>query len=179
MRDAERRSVGIDVAKVTPDVQVRQTDARWSVANDEAGSRKLVEQLRTVAPTQVVLETTGGYELAVVSARAAAALPVVFVNPSQVRDFAKATGLLAKTDRLDTADLAHFPERVRPEARPLATSEQQELDALLTRRRQLIETLAAEKNRLGQVFVRGGQSNRTRWRSHRYRSPAISNTNPR
>jgi len=87
MREAERRCVGIDVAKATLDVQVRPSDERWSVANDEAGIRTLVEQLRAVAQTQVVLEATGGYELAVVSALATAALPVVVVNPRQVRDF--------------------------------------------------------------------------------------------
>lgn len=166
MREAERRCVGIDVAKATLDVQVRPSDERWSVANDEAGIRTLVEQLRAVAPTQVVLEATGGYELAVVSALAAAALPVVVVNPRQVRDFAKATGRLAKTDRLDAAVLARFAEQVRPEARPLATAEQQELDALLTRRRQLIEMLTAEKNRLGQVFVRGGKQVRKSLKTH-------------
>jgi transposase len=166
MREAERRCVGIDVAKATLDVQVRPTDERWTVANDESGIRTLIEQLRTVAPTQVVLEATGGYELAVVSALAAATLPVVVVNPRQVRDFAKATGRLAKTDRLDAAILARFAEQVRPEARPLATAEQQELDALLTRRRQLIDMLTAEKNRLGQVFVRGGKQVRKSLKTH-------------
>lgn len=166
MREAERRCVGIDVAKATLDVQVRPSDERWTVANDEAGIRTLVEQLRAVAPQQVVLEATGGYELAAVSALAAAALPVVVVNPRQVRDFAKATGRLAKTDRLDAATLARFAEQVRPEARPLATAEQQELDALLTRRRQLIEMLTAEKNRLGQVFVRGGKPVRKSLKAH-------------
>lgn len=166
MRETVRRCVGIDVAKATLDVQVRPSDERWTVANDDAGIRTLVEQLRGVAPTQVVLEATGGYELAVVSALAAAALPVVVVNPRQVRDFAKATGRLAKTDRLDAAVLARFAEQVQPEARPLATADQQELDALLTRRRQLIEMLTAEKNRLGQVFVRGGKQVRKSLKTH-------------
>lgn len=153
----ERRWVGIDVAKATLDVHVRPNGERWSVANNEAGIWTLVEQLRGIGPSQIVLEATGGYELAAVSALAAAALPVVVVNPRQVREFAKATGRLEKTDRLDAAVRARFAEPVRPEARPLATAEQQELDALLTRRRQLIEMLTAEKNRLGQVFVRGGK----------------------
>ena len=153
MTDVVARCVGIDVAKGTLDVCVRPTDEQWTVANDEAGIRALVERLRAVAPTQVVLEATGGYELAVVGALAAAALPVLVVNPRSVRDFAKATGQLAKTDRLDAAVLARFAEQVRPMARPLAGAEQQELDALLTRRRQLIEMLTAEKNRLQQVFV--------------------------
>jgi transposase len=166
MRETVRRCVGIDVAKATLDVQVRPSEERWTAANDDAGIRTLVAQLRGVAPTQVVLEATGGYELAVVSALAAAALPVVVVNPRQVRDFAKATGRLAKTDRLDAAVLARFAEQVRPEARPLATADQQELDALLTRRRQLIEMLTAEKNRLGQVFVRGGKQVRKSLKTH-------------
>ncbi len=166
MPDGERRSVGIDVAKATLDVQMRPTDERWTVANDEAGIRTLVELLRAVAPTQVVLEATGGYELAAVSALAAAALPVVVVNPRQVRDFAKARGRLAKTDRLDAAVLARLAEQIRPEARPLATAEQQELDALLTRRQQLIEMLSAEKHRLGQVFVRGGKQVRKSLKTH-------------
>jgi transposase len=166
MRETVRRWGGIDVAKATLDVQVRPSEERWTAANDDAGIRTLVAQLRGVAPTQVVLEATGGYELAVVSALAAAALPVVVVNPRQVRDFAKATGRLAKTDRLDAAVLARFAEQVRPEARPLATADQQELDALLTRRRQLIEMLTAEKNRLGQVFVRGGKQVRKSLKTH-------------
>jgi transposase len=166
MHDAERQWIGIDVAKGLLDVHVRPSDAQWTVANDDAGIRTLVEQLRRVAPTQVVIEATGGYELAVVSALAAAALPVVVVNPRQVRDFAKATGRLAKTDRLDAAVLARFAEVVQPEARVLATAEQQELDALLTRRRQLIDMLTAEKNRLGQIFVRGGTQVRKSLKTH-------------
>lgn len=155
MPDAERRWIGIDVAKGTLDVFVRPSDAAWTAANDEAGIRSVVEQLRSLAPTQVVIEATGGYELAVVTALAAAALPVVVVNPRQVRDFAKATGRLAKTDRLDAAILARFAEVVQPEARVLATADQHALDAVLTRRRQLIDMLTAERNRLGQVFGRG------------------------
>lgn len=166
MRDPARRWIGIDVAKATLDVHVRPSDEQWTVANDEAGIRQLVDQVRGAAPTQVVLEATGGYELAVVSALAAAGLPVVVVNPRQVRDFAKATGQLAKTDRLDAAVLARFAEVVQPEARTLATAEQQELDALLTRRRQLIDMLTAEKNRLGQVFVRAGASVRKSLKAH-------------
>jgi Transposase len=103
----------------------------------------------------IVLEATGGYELLCVAALAAVGLPVVVVNPRQVRDFAKATGQLAKTDRIDADILALFADRVRPAVRPLPDVEAQELDALLSRRRQLIEMLGAERNRLGQVFGRG------------------------
>jgi transposase len=105
----------------------------------------------------IVLEATGGYELLVVSALAAAQLPVVVVNPRQVRDFARATGQLAKTDAIDADVLALFAERVRPAVRPLPEADAQELDALLARRRQLLEMLQAERNRLGQVFGRGKQ----------------------
>ena len=156
MTDATRGSVGIDVSKGTLDVQVRPTDARWTVANDDAGIRALVAQLQPAAPAQIVIEATGGYELAVVGALAAAGLPVIVVNPRAVRDFARATGQLAKTDQLDAGILARFAEQVQPEISPLADAEQQELDALLTRRRQLIEMLTAEKNRLQQVFVARG-----------------------
>ena len=147
--------VGVDVAKAELVVAARPADERWSVSNDERGVRTLVERLRRDAPALVVLEATGGYELACVAALAAAGLPVVVANPRQVRDFARATGQLAKTDAIDAGVLALFAERVRPAVRPLAGEDQQELDALLTRRRQLLEMLTAEKNRLGQALGRG------------------------
>jgi len=149
--------VGIDVAKAELVVATRPTGERWTVANDERGVRTLVERFRGDAPALIVLEATGGYELLCVAALAAAALPVVVVNPRQVRDFAKATGQLAKTDRIDADILALFAERVRPAVRALPDAEAQELDALLARRRQLLEMLQAERNRLGQVFGRGKQ----------------------
>ena len=147
--------VGIDVAKAELVVAVRPGDERWAVANDERGVRTLVERLKRDAPALVVLEATGGYELAAAAALAAAGLPVVVANPRQVRDFAKATGQLAKTDRVDAGVLALFAERVRPEVRPLPDEAAQELDALLGRRRQLLEMLTAEKNRLGQAQGQG------------------------
>lgn len=147
--------VGIDVAKAELVVSVRPTDERWIVANDERGVRTLVERLQTPRPTLVVLEATGGYELLCVAALAAASLPVAVLNPRQVRDFARATGQLAKTDRVDADVLALFADRVRPDVRPLADAEAQELEALLSRRRQVLEMLQAERNRLGQVFGRG------------------------
>lgn len=147
--------VGVDVAKSELVVAVQPGEARWTVTNDERGVRTLVERLREHAPTLIVLEATGGYELVAVAALAAAALPVVVVNPRQVRDFARATGQLAKTDRLDAGILARFAEKVRPALRLIATAEAQELDAMLTRRRQIIEMLGAERNRLGQVFGKG------------------------
>lgn len=147
--------IGIDVAKAELVVGSRPDGQRWTVANDERGVRSLVDRLREETPELIVLEATGGYELLCVGALAAAALPVVVVNPRQVRDFARATGQLAKTDRIDADILALFAERVRPAVRALPDAEAQELDALLARRRQLLEMLQAERNRLGQVFGRG------------------------
>jgi len=158
--------VGIDVAKVELVVATRPAGERWTVANDEAGVRELAARLRGAAPELVVLEATGGYELLAVAALAAAGLPVVVVNPRQVRDFAKATGQLAKTDRIDADVLALFGERVRPPGRPLPNAEAQALDALLTRRRQLLEMLHAERNRLGQVFGRGQRAVAKSLKSH-------------
>ena len=123
--------IGIDVAKAELVIAARPTGERWTVANDEAGVQALVGRLRQDAPTLIVLEATGGYELLCVAALAVAGLPVVVVNPRQVRDFAKATGQLAKTDRIDADILALFAERVRPAVRPLPEAEAQELDALL------------------------------------------------
>jgi transposase len=147
--------VGIDVAKAALVVSILPSTERFTVANDERGVHTLVERLRGLPPTLIVLEATGGYELLGVAALAAAMLPVVVVNPRQVRDFAKATGQLAKTDRIDAAILARFADVVRPTVRPLAEEATQELDALLTRRRQLLEMLQAERNRAGQVFGKG------------------------
>src|SRR5215212_7029857 len=112
--------VGIDVAKAELVVAARPGGARWAAPNDEAGVAGLVERLRREAPALVVLEATGGYELLCAAALAAAALPVVVANPRQVRDFAKATGQLAKTDRVDAGVLALFAERVRPAVRAFA-----------------------------------------------------------
>jgi transposase len=147
--------VGIDVAKAELVVSILPAAERFTVANDERGVRTLVERLHAIPLTLIVLEATGGYELLGVAALAAAALPVVVVNPRQVRDFAKATGQLAKTDRIDADILARFADVVRPAVRPLVDDEAQELEALLTRRRQLLEMLQAERNRTGQVFGKG------------------------
>lgn len=158
--------VGIDVAKAELVVSTQPTEERWTVANDERGVRTLVERLRSLEPQLLVLEATGGYELLSVAALAAAGLPVVVVNPRQVRDFAKATGQLAKTDRIDADILARFADKVRPSVRPLADADAQELAALLARRRQLLDMLQAERNRLGQVFGRGKQHVKKSLKSH-------------
>ncbi len=141
--------VGLDVAKATLDVALRPSGEGWSVANEELGIAGLVERLRPLNPALIVCEATGGFERGVVAALAAAGLPLVVANPRHVRDFARATGQLAKTDQIDAAILALFAERVRPTPRPLPSEAAQLLDALLTRRRQLLEMLVAEKNRLG------------------------------
>jgi len=158
--------IGIDVAKAELVVAARPSGERWTAPNDERGVQRLVERLRHDGPALVVLEATGGYELLCVGALAAAGLPVVVANPRQVRDFAKATGQLAKTDRIDADVLALFAERVRPEVRTLPAADAQELDALLARRRQLLEMLQAERNRLGQVFGRGKQPVKKSLKAH-------------
>jgi transposase len=150
-----RMIVGIDVAK---EELVVATGSRGDVAtqrNDEAGVRALAQQLRALAPELVVLEATGGYELLSVAALAAAQLPLVVVNPRQVRDFAKATGQLAKTDRIDARVLALFGERVRPAVRALPDEQTRALEGVLTRRRQLLEMRTAEGNRLAQLLGHG------------------------
>jgi transposase len=139
--------VGVDVSQAQLDIAVRP-EGRFVVANDEPGVAQLVERLHQVRPTLVVVEATGGLELPLTGALALAGLPVVVVNPRQVRDFAKAIGQLAKTDAIDAQVLARFAEVIRPTPRPLPDEQTQALAALVTRRRQLIEMLTAEKNRL-------------------------------
>ena len=140
--------VGIDVSKERIDVAVRPTGRNWSVSYDGASVDDLVTQLKDLKPAGVITESTGGLELPLVAALAAASLPVAVVNPRQVRDFAKSTGQLAKTDRLDAHVLAHFGEAVRPAIRPLRDADTQALGAMLARRRQVSGILVAEKNRL-------------------------------
>ena len=144
--------VGIDVSKAQLDVALRPP-GRFVVPNDDSGIAQLLERLKATSPTLIILEATGGIELPLTGALATAGLPVVVVNPRQIRDFAKATGQLAKTDALDAQILAHFAEVVRPDPRPLPDAQTQELAALVTRRRQLIEMLTAEKNRVASARV--------------------------
>lgn len=140
--------VGIDVSKDHLDIALRPTEESWQVSNDQAGIDSLVGRLKSLSPKVVVLEATGGWQMAVVGALGIAELPVAVVNPLQVRNFAKAIGRLAKTDRIDAQVLAHFGEAVKPAPRPLPDVQAQDLSALLGRRRQLIEMLVAERNRL-------------------------------
>jgi transposase len=139
--------VGIDVAKAELVIGIRPSGRRWRVPQTEAGWAGLARELTALAPTLVLLEATGGLEIPVAGTLAAAGLPVAVVNPRQVRDFAKATGILAKADGVDADVLARFAEAVRPVPRPLPDAATRALDALVTRRRQLVEMLTAERNR--------------------------------
>lgn len=142
--------VGIDVSKDTLDVAILPTGRHFVVCNDEAGIDELLGGVEDPnEPVLVVLEASGGYERPLAAAIAAAGIAVAVVNPRQTRDFARATGKLAKTDRLDAKALARFAEAVRPEPRALPEEEAQEFRAILARRRQLIQMMSAEKNRLG------------------------------
>ena len=145
--------IGIDVSKTTLDVASLPNGESWTVTNDDLGLAELTPRLVALGPALIVLEATGGFEMLAAISLAKAGLPIAVVNPRQVRDFAKAMGQLAKTDALDAGILADFAQRVRPEPRPLPDAAAQLLDSLLTRRRQLVDMLTAEKNRLG--FARG------------------------
>jgi len=140
--------LGLDVAKDTVELASEPAGLHGQFATTAAGLAALVAQCQAQPVTLLVLEATGGYEAPVVAALAAAVLPVVVVNPRQVRDFAKALGQLAKTDRIDAQVLARFGARVQPIPRPLPTEATQALEALVVRRRQLLEMLHAERHRL-------------------------------
>ena len=146
--DHTQQFVGIDISKTWLDLALASQDAVESVAHDAPGILRIVQRLQALQPTRIVLEATGGFERGLVRALAAAQLPVVVVNPRHVRDFAKATGQLAKTDTLDARVLARFAEAVRPALRPVPDVAREEVRAQLARRRQLIDMQTAEKNRL-------------------------------
>jgi transposase len=140
--------VGIDGAKAQLDIAVRPSGERWTVPNDAGGVVTLVERLQALHPTLMVLEATGGLERAATAALATAGLPVVVVHPRQARDFARATGQLAKTAAWDARALAHCADVIRPTPRPLPDAQTQALRALFGRRQQLIGMRTAEQNRL-------------------------------
>jgi transposase len=146
--------VGIDVSKRQLDVAVYPSQEQWSVPNDHAGVHLLLPRLRDVAPQRILVEATGKLEGLVVAALAAAGLPVVLINPRQVREYARARGQLAKTDRIDAMILARFAHDLQPDLRPLPDAQTQALGDLMARRRQLIEMRTAETNRLGTTTVR-------------------------
>lgn len=161
-----RRYVGIDVSKATLDVAVLPTGEHFVVSNDEAGIDELLGKLAEVSDALVILEASGGFERPVAAALAASGMALFVVNPRQARDFAKATGQLAKTDALDAFVLARFAEAIRPTPRAIPDAEARELQEILARRRQIISMMSAEKNRLGasgSKAVRGRIEAHIRW----------------
>jgi transposase len=144
--------VGIDISKATLDVAILPTDQSWSVPNSDDGLKDLIAKLaQSGPPTTVLMEATGGLEKRVLVTLAAVGLPVLAINPRNVRDFAKALGKLAKTDRIDARVLALFAERVRPDCRPLPDEQTRTLQDLISRRRQMLDMLSAEQSRLSLV----------------------------
>jgi len=146
--------VGIDVAKATLDIALRPSEQLWQILYDDAQIEALVIQLSELSPTLIVVEATGGLERILVAALVAANLPVVVINPRLARDFAKAIGRLAKTDRIDAQVLAHYGEAIRPSRRPLPDADTQQLRALVDRRRQLMDMMSAEQSRLNTSSAR-------------------------
>jgi transposase len=146
--------VGIDVSKDRLDVHLSPAGERWTVARDGAGLDALVARLAEAGPLLIGVEATGGYETVVAAALGGAGLPVVVVNPAQVRHFAQALGKRAKTDPLDAEMIARFVEATRPPVRPLADADQQMLIDLVARRRQIIAMMVAERQRLGRTAQR-------------------------
>ena len=141
--------VGIDVSKSTLDICVEPPGEALHVAYDEAGIRQVVNRLKEVGPALIVIEATGGLEVRIATELASKGLPVAVINPRQARDFAKATGRLAKTDQVDAAVLAAFAKAIRPQARPLKDADTRALDDMVSRRRQLIDMRVQETLRLG------------------------------
>jgi transposase len=146
--------VGIDVAKDRLEVHIRPSGESFAVARDGEGLAALTQRLEALAPALVVLEATGGFEVTVAAALAAAKVPLAVVNPRQIRDFARATGKLAKTDALDAAVIAHFADAIRPQPRPVADEQSRALGELVVRRRQVIEMIVAESHRRRQLTQR-------------------------
>ncbi|HYA80947.1 MAG TPA: IS110 family transposase [Methylocystis sp.] len=139
--------VGVDVSKDRLDVHLRPSDEAFAVARDGKGLENLVERLKALNVSLIVLEATGGFETTVAAALAGAGLPIAVVNPRQIRDFARALGKLAKTDAIDAGVIALFAEKIRPQARPIASEEAQTLGELVARRRQIVEMIGMEQNR--------------------------------
>jgi transposase len=150
--EKEKVYVGIDVAKASIEVAVDEPKQRWSFTNNDEGINQAITCLQEMTPGLVVLEATGGLELPLTAALAAAGLPVAVVNPRQIRDFARATGKLAKTDAIDARVIARFGAAIKLAARPLPDAQAQEFSALLTRRRQVVEMITAERNRLRSTY---------------------------
>ena len=154
MNKVEEIFVGIDVSKAWLDMAVHEREEVYRASNEEQGIASLVKRLKKLKPTLIVLEPSGGFEMLAVAELTQASLPVAVVNAKRVRDFARATGQLAKTDKLDARVLAHFAAAVRPPLRRLQSEEEEQLTALLMRRRQVLDMLTMEKNRLRTVRTR-------------------------
>lgn len=157
-KNARRKSIGVDVSKQSLEVAVHKSDYHFRCPNDPKKFPALIAELISLRPKRIVLEATGGLEKPLLQALRRVALPAVLVNPRQVRDFAKALGLLAKTDRLDARVLAHFGASIEPPRRPLKATEDDELDALMGRRNQLSDMLGAEKNRRGSAATEAARA---------------------
>jgi transposase len=147
--DTEKIYVGIDIGKEKIDFAVHTSDKHWSFNNDDAGIAKTVKAISDMSPSLVVMEATGNYQAPLVAALAIARIVPAVVNPRQVRDFAKATGRLAKTDVIDAQVIAHFAAAIHPTPRSLSGDQSQELKNVVARRRQISDMLTAEKNRFG------------------------------
>lgn len=169
----EEVSVGVDVAKSSLDVAVSNSTEVRRFANDEDGVSSAAGCIAAMNPVSIIVEATGGLEMNLVAVLQSACLPVAIINPRQVRDFARATGMLAKTDAIDARILALFGIRMKPEIRSLPDKEAREMGHLLTRRRQLVEMLTAERNRLLQADddIRPGIERHITWLEE-----ALSNT---
>jgi transposase len=144
---SENKFIGIDVSKTTLDVFVRPIKNTFSISNNRQGIKKLVKEIKKITPQLIIAEATGGMEKPMVKELQLKNMPIVVVNPRQVRDFAKAIGRLAKTDKLDSSVLAHFGEAIKPEVRSMKDEVVEYLNELLVRRTQLIQMMSCEKNR--------------------------------
>lgn len=140
--------IGIDISKDTLDVAVSDSEKHWHLDNNLKELHNLAHLLEDLSPTLIVVEASGGLEQPVVRELCKENMPVAIANPTRVRQFARSTGQLAKTDKLDAKIIAQYAQAVKPEVRPLRTAQQEHLDALVTRRRQIVDTITAEKNRL-------------------------------
>ena len=150
---SEKCNIGIDVSKNSFDLFVHETSIHKKFEMNKEQIRKATSWIKKQTPTLIVLEATGGYERQLVTSLANAGLPVVIINPRQIRDFAKATGKLAKTDKIDAVVIAHYATAISPEVRPVLDTQKQKLAALTARRRQLVAARAAEKNHTEHAYI--------------------------
>jgi transposase len=163
--NTEKNYVGIDIGKERIDVAVHATNTQWNFSNNEPGIAKAVKSIREISPVLVVLEATGNLQVNLVAALAVEGITPAVVNPRQIRDFAKATGKLAKTDAIDARVIAHFAAVIHPAIRPLSDDQSQELKDIVVRRKQVSDMLTAEKNRFGSArkVVRPGIQAHINW----------------